>query len=214
VTGLLAARKDQVDRTLIRAPLRGTVKNVRVNTIGGVIQPGQDIMEIAPREVAFLRPGLPAKVKLTAYHYTVYGALDGVVELISPDMLRDDRKSEEASYYRVLVRTTKSALSVGGRDLPIIPCLTSTICASGDAKVRIGEFRGRSGLDLDDPLRDDGTNPGAGQENDTAIQLWLCDRLHAGRACPRLRIECGPGMQAGRYAITCIYMQILIYHLP
>jgi len=146
VTGLLAARKDQVDRTVIRAPLRGTVKNVRVNTIGGVIQPGQDIMEIvpleeqllveakiAPREVAFLRPGLPAKVKLTAYDYTVYGALDGVVELISPDTLRDDRKSEEASYYRVLVRTTKSALSVGGRDLPIIPGMTATV------EVRTGE---------------------------------------------------------------------------
>ncbi len=146
VTGLMAARKDQVDRTVIRAPLRGTVKNVRVNTIGGVIQPGQDIMEIvpleeqllveakiAPREVAFLRPGLPAKVKLTAYDYTVYGALDGVVELISPDTLREERKSEEASYYRVLVRTTKSALSVGGRDLPIIPGMTATV------EVRTGE---------------------------------------------------------------------------
>ena len=146
VTGLLAARKDQVDRTVIRAPLRGTVKNVRVNTIGGVIQPGQDIMEIvpleeqllveakiAPREVAFLRPGLPAKVKLTAYDYTVYGALDGVVELISPDTLREERKSDEASYYRVLVRTTKSALSVGGRDLPIIPGMTATV------EVRTGE---------------------------------------------------------------------------
>jgi adhesin transport system membrane fusion protein len=146
VTGLLAARKDQLDRTVIRAPLRGTVKNVRVNTIGGVIQPGQDIMEIvpleeqllveakiAPREVAFLRPGLPAKVKLTAYDYTVYGALDGVVELISPDTLREERKSDEASYYRVLVRTTKSALSVGGRDLPIIPGMTATV------EVRTGE---------------------------------------------------------------------------
>jgi adhesin transport system membrane fusion protein len=146
VTGLLAARKDQVDRTVIRAPLRGTVKNVRVNTIGGVIQPGQDIMEIvpleeqllveakiAPREVAFLRPGLPAKVKLTAYDYTVYGALDGTVELISPDTLREERKSDEASYYRVLVRTTKSALSVGGRDLPIIPGMTATV------EVRTGE---------------------------------------------------------------------------
>lgn len=146
VTGLLAARKDQLDRTVIRAPLRGTVKNVRVNTIGGVIQPGQDIMEIvpleeqllveakiAPREVAFLRPGLPATVKLTAYDYTVYGALDGTVELISPDTLREERKSDEASYYRVLVRTTKSALSVGGRDLPIIPGMTATV------EVRTGE---------------------------------------------------------------------------
>ncbi len=146
VIGILAARKDQVDRTVIRAPLRGTIKNVRVNTIGGVIQPGQDIMEIvpleerllveakiAPREVAFLRPGLAAKVKLTAYDYTIYGALDGVVELISPDTLREERRSEETSYYRVLIRTNAPTLRAGGRELPIIPGMTATV------EVRTGE---------------------------------------------------------------------------
>jgi adhesin transport system membrane fusion protein len=146
--GVLAARKDMLDRTVIRAPLRGTVKNVRVNTIGGVIQPGQDIMEIVPledqllveakippREVAFLRPGLPAQVKLTAYDYTIYGALDGTVELISPDTLREERKADEASYYRVLVRTRQASLRAGGKDLPIIPGMTATV------EVRTGEKR-------------------------------------------------------------------------
>ena len=137
---------DQVQRTLVRAPLRGTVKNVRVTTIGGVIQPGQDIMEIVPledqllveakippREVAFLRPGLPAKVKLSAYDYTVYGALDGTVELISADTLREERSRDEASYYRVLVRTSKSTLRAGDKDLPIIPGMTASV------EVRTGE---------------------------------------------------------------------------
>lgn len=146
LTGILAARKDMVDRTVIRAPLRGTVKNIRVNTVGGVIQPGQDIMEIVPledqllveakippREVAFLRPGLPATVKLTAYDYTVYGALDGTVELISADTLREERSREEASYYRVLVRTSTSTLRAGGKELPIIPGMTASV------EVRTGE---------------------------------------------------------------------------
>lgn len=146
LTGILAARKDMLDRTVIRAPLRGTVKNIRVNTVGGVIQPGQDIMEIVPledqllveakippREVAFLRPGLPAKVKLSAYDYTVYGALDGTVELISPDTLREERAREEASYYRVLVRTRNSTLRAGGKELPIIPGMTASV------EVRTGE---------------------------------------------------------------------------
>ncbi len=136
-----------MDRTVIRAPLRGTVKNVRVTTIGGVIQPGQDIMEIVPledqllvearippSEVAFLRPGLPAKVKLTAYDYASYGGLDGRVEFISADTLRDERQPREDSYYyRVLVRTSKSVLEAGGKSLPIIPGMTATV------EIRTGE---------------------------------------------------------------------------
>ena len=79
-------------RTVVTAPVRGTVKNIRMNTRGGVIQPGEDIMEIVPLEdkllveakirphdVAFLRPGLPATVKITAYDYSIYGGLHGTV---------------------------------------------------------------------------------------------------------------------------------------
>jgi adhesin transport system membrane fusion protein len=146
ITGLLTARRDQFDRTVVRAPVRGTIKNIRVNTIGGVIQPGQDIMEIVPLEdrllveakvrphdVAFLRPGLPAKVKLTAYDYTIYGALDGELELISPDTLREERRGVEETYYRVLVRTRSSSLRAGGKELPIIPGMTASV------EIRTGE---------------------------------------------------------------------------
>ncbi|QDY43079.1 HlyD family type I secretion periplasmic adaptor subunit [Candidatus Pantoea soli] len=146
----LIGRADVVERTTITAPVRGTVKNVRVNTIGGVIQPGEHILEIVPLEeqllvegkirpsdVAFLRPGLPAKVKITAYDFAIYGGLDGHVEYISPDTLKDDQKAASGrpddTYYRVLILTDKSTLHAGNKDLPIIPGMIATV------EIRTGE---------------------------------------------------------------------------
>jgi membrane fusion protein, adhesin transport system len=145
-TEIVGARQDLVKRTVINAPLRGTVKNIRMNTLGGVVQPAQDIMEIVPLEdrllveakihphdVAFLRPGLPATVKISAYDYSIYGGLAGEIEIISPDTLREERKTEDENYYRVLVRTKKSTLTNNGKELPIIPGMTATV------EVRTGE---------------------------------------------------------------------------
>ncbi len=145
-TEIVGARQDQVKRTTINAPLRGTVKNIRMNTIGGVVQPAQDIMEIVPLEdrllveakirphdVAFLRPGLPATVKISAYDYSIYGGLEGEIEIISPDTLREERKTEDENYYRVLVRTKNSTLSNNGKELPIIPGMTASV------EIRTGE---------------------------------------------------------------------------
>ncbi len=120
----MAGRADPVERSRIRAPLRGIVKNIRVNTLGGVVSAGQDIMEIIPledqllieayinpRDVAYVRTGMPALVKLTAYDYAIYGGLDGVVTLVSPDTLRDQKRPGDLkldpneAYYRVLVTT-------------------------------------------------------------------------------------------------------------
>lgn len=142
----LTAREDQFKRTVITAPVRGTIKNIRMTTRGGVIQPAQDILEIvpledkllveakiAPQDVAFLRPGLPAMVKISAYDYAIYGGLDGTVELISPDTLREERKTEDDTYYRVLVRTHSAVLHAGGRDLPIRPGMVATV------EIRTGE---------------------------------------------------------------------------
>lgn len=146
----LVGRADVVERTTINAPVRGTVKNVRVNTRGGVIQPGEPILEIVPLEdqllvegkirpadVAFLRPGLPATVKITAYDYAIYGGLKGHVEHISPDTLKDDQKAAagrpDDTYYRVLVLTESSNLQAGGRSLPIIPGMVASV------EVRTGE---------------------------------------------------------------------------
>jgi membrane fusion protein, adhesin transport system len=143
---VVTARKDQVQRTTIGAPVRGTVKNIKVNTVGGVVQPGQDIMEIVPLEdkllveakirpadVAFLRPGLKAVVKISAYDYSIYGTLPGLIENISPDTLREDKKSEDDTYYRVLVRTESASLTSNGQTLAIMPGMTATV------EIRTGE---------------------------------------------------------------------------
>jgi adhesin transport system membrane fusion protein len=136
----LPARRDLMERTVMKAPVRGTVKNIRITTLGGVVQPGQDIMEIVPlegtllvetkirpAEVAFLRPGLSATVKISAYDSQIYGSLKGKVEFISPDTLREDRKPEEETYYRVLVRTDSATLTYKGNELPVIPGMTAVV---------------------------------------------------------------------------------------
>lgn len=139
----LIGRADVVARTTITAPVKGTVKNVRYTTIGAVIEPGKPILEIIPLEekllveakirpsdVAFLRPGLSAMVKITAYDFAIYGGLKGTVQYVSPDTLKDDQKApngRDDTFYRVLVITDKSSLSSGGKELPIIPGMVASV---------------------------------------------------------------------------------------
>jgi adhesin transport system membrane fusion protein len=140
VQEVTAGRRDAMERTVLRAPVRGTVKNMQISTVGGVIQPGADVLDIVPLEdellvearikpsdVAFLRPGLRATVKLGAYNYLVYGALDGRVESISPDTMRERGQPEQEAYYRVLVRTDRAALKHDGKLLPTIAGMTATV---------------------------------------------------------------------------------------
>ncbi|USE82620.1 HlyD family type I secretion periplasmic adaptor subunit [Acinetobacter tibetensis] len=143
----MAMRADPVDRSLIRAPLRGIVKNIKINTVGGVVQAGQDIMEIVPlndkllveayirpQDVAFVHPGLGAIVKVTAYDYALYGGLEGKVTLISPDTLRDKTRPSELNlnpdeaYYRILVETNQNSLTdKNGKTMPIIPGMIASV---------------------------------------------------------------------------------------
>lgn len=143
----MVMRADPVERSLIRAPLRGIVKNIKINTVGGVVNAGQDILEIVPlddkllveayirpQDVAFLRPGLPALVKISAYDYSIYGGLDGVVTLISPDTLSNDKRNSDLKlnqnevYYRILVQTNANSLvDKNGKNLPIIPGMVTTV---------------------------------------------------------------------------------------
>ena len=143
----MAMRADPVERALIRSPLKGIVKNIRINTIGGVIGAGQDIMElvpvedtllveayISPSDVAYVQTGMPAVVKLTAYDYAIYGGLDGVVTHLSPDTLQDQKRPNDlklnpnGSYYRVLIRTDKNNLTdKNGKELPIIPGMIASV---------------------------------------------------------------------------------------
>jgi membrane fusion protein, adhesin transport system len=133
----IAADADRVERTGVRSPVRGTIKQLLVNTVGGVIQPGEDLVEIVPLEdtllveakvrpadIAFLRPGQPATVKVTAYDFSIYGGLDGVVEDISADTITDE---EGERFYRIRVRTAGSTLEKAGEPLPIIPGMTTEV---------------------------------------------------------------------------------------
>ena len=136
---VITARADQVKRTIVTAPMRGTVKNVRVTTVGGVIRPGEEIMQIVPLEdqllvearirpsdVAFLHPGQPATVKITAYDYSIYGGLNGTLELISADTIADEKNPQE-TYYRIFVRTAESHLQGKDGPLPIIPGMVASV---------------------------------------------------------------------------------------
>lgn len=132
-------RADTLARTTLVAPVRSIVKNLEVTTIGGVIQPGGSVMtlvpmddkllveaRISPRDIAFIHPGQTARVKVTAYDYSIYGGLDGTVEMIAPDTLRDEVQPEIV-YYRVLIRTkTDSLTTKAGKQLPITPGMVTT----------------------------------------------------------------------------------------
>jgi len=140
----LVGRADVLARTDVVAPMRGVVKNIRIRTPGGVVQSGEHIMEIAPfdgrllvearikpSDVAFLRPGLPVLVKLTAYDFSIYGGLPGRVVSIGPDTLKDEQKAAmgrpDASYYRLMVETDTDTLTAGGKRLPVLPGMQATV---------------------------------------------------------------------------------------
>ena len=129
--------KDRVARTSVLSPVRGTIKTIKVNTVGGVVQPGMDLVEVVPlednllvearvlpKDIAFLRPGLPAIVKITAYDFAIYGGLQGTLEHISADTIQDDKGN---AFYLVRVRTGKSFLGDASKPLPIIPGMMANV---------------------------------------------------------------------------------------
>jgi len=125
---------DRVEKSTLRSPVKGTVKRLHVATVGGVVQPGKDVVEVVPleesllldarvaaKDIAFLRPGDKAVVKFTAYDYTIYGGLEGRVEVIGADSFTDDKGN---TFYMVRVRTERSQLAQG---LPIIPGMVAEV---------------------------------------------------------------------------------------
>ena len=134
---VLTAGEDKVKRTEMRSPVRGTVKQIKINTVGGVIKPGEDVMEVVPlgdtlliearvlpRDIAFIRPGQEANVKITAYDSSIYGSLKGVVEGISADTIQNEKGE---SFYRVTVRTKETVMKHKGKDLPLMPGMTANV---------------------------------------------------------------------------------------
>jgi adhesin transport system membrane fusion protein len=133
----LFAGRDRVTRTEVRSPVHGTIKEIKHTTVGGVIRPGEDILEIVPlddslliearirpTDIAFLRPSQQAIIKVAAYDFSIYGGLKAKVEHISADTIRDDKGD---SFYRVYLRTEKNTLTHQGNELPIIPGMTTTV---------------------------------------------------------------------------------------
>ncbi|MBL8642017.1 MAG: HlyD family type I secretion periplasmic adaptor subunit [Alphaproteobacteria bacterium] len=133
----LGALTDKKDRTEIRSPVNGTIKDFKINTVGGVVRPGDPIAEIVPMDdnllveakirpsdIARLRPGLPAMVKITAYDFTIYGGLQGEVSDISADTIKNEKGE---FFYRVKVRTKENSLHRKGEVLPIIPGMIATV---------------------------------------------------------------------------------------
>ena len=138
---ILAQRKEQLDYTEIRSPMDGVVRNVRLTTLGGVAKPGEEIMQIVPlnddmiieakvkpSDIAFIRPGLIASVKLDAYDYTLYGTLTGEVIYISADTLSEEVRNNEQPYYRVQIKTRAHHLvSKSNQRIEIQPGMTATV---------------------------------------------------------------------------------------
>ena len=143
-------RDDILKRTVLTSPVRGLVKNIRTNTVGGVVAGGAPVMEIVPvddqvlvelkvkpADIGFVKVGQPVEIKLSAYDYAVYGTMRGKVEVLSPDALGDPNAPATAAggdntWYRALVRADATTLKAGGKPLTVLPGMVGT------AEIRTG----------------------------------------------------------------------------
>jgi len=134
------AGKDKVTRTEVRSPVHGTIKQIYQHTIGGVVKPGENIMEIVPlddtllieakirpADIAFLRPGQKAIIKITAYDYSIYGGLKASLSYISADTIKDEKSEKGESFYKIILRSDETALVHNHQKLPIIPGMTASV---------------------------------------------------------------------------------------
>lgn len=133
-------RNDSLSRLTFTSPVRGIIKDIEINTVGGVIPPNGQLMRIvplddrlqveariSPRDIAYIHPDQKATVKISAYDYSIYGGLPGKVILISPDTIQDD-VHRDVYYYRVYILTDADSLqSKNGKRLPIVPGMIATV---------------------------------------------------------------------------------------
>ncbi len=136
----LVGDQDKVEKTTILSPVNGIIKQINYNTIGGVVQSGADLIEIVPssealvveakidpKDIAFINPSQKAIIKITAYDFSIYGALEGEIIEISADTIIDKESKDGKSYYRVLVKTDKNFLEKNEKEYPIIPGMIATV---------------------------------------------------------------------------------------
>lgn len=140
LTQELRMAQDQLNRTVIVAPMRGVVNNLAVTTIGGVVRPGEEIFQIIPlddelfveahvkpEDIANVRTGQDANIKLSAYDYTIYGTLNATVDFISADTFKDDRRPDIPPHYKVTLRVELSDLTERQREIEIRPGMQATV---------------------------------------------------------------------------------------
>ena len=136
----LRSSQDQLNRTVLVSPMHGVVNKLGVTTIGGVVRPGEEILQIiplgeelyveakvAPENIAGIRPGQEATIKLSAYDFTIFGSLKGRVDVISADTFKDERRPEAPAHYKGTVRGDKTSLSDRQRQLEIRPGMQATV---------------------------------------------------------------------------------------
>ena len=133
----MPALVDKVSRTEIRAPMKGVVNRVFVNTVGGIVKPGEPILEVVPadeqlvldamvlpKDIGFVKLGQAARVKITAYDYSIFGAMDGVVQNISADAVPNEKGE---AFYQVRIETKTKAIEVIDKKLPIMPGMQAQV---------------------------------------------------------------------------------------
>ncbi|WP_238365851.1 HlyD family efflux transporter periplasmic adaptor subunit [Mesobacterium pallidum] len=137
----LRASRDQLDRTVLVSPMRGVVNTLSVTTIGGVVRPGEEILQITPLDeelfvearvkpenIAGIRPGQAATIKLSAYDYTIYGSLKGRVEVVSADTFKDERRGAEGeSHYKVTLRVDRTDLGERQATIQVRPGMQASV---------------------------------------------------------------------------------------
>jgi len=140
VSSRLVSDNDKLSKTIVRSPVNGIVKQIKINTIGGVVKSGDTLMEIVPdsdillveakidpKDIAFINPTQKVIVKITAYDFSIYGGLEGKIIEISADSIKDEDSKDGKTYYKVVVKTTKNHLERNGEVLPIIPGMIASV---------------------------------------------------------------------------------------
>ena len=136
----LVSEVDKLEKTVLHSPVDGIVKQIHVNTVGGVIKSGMELIEIVPqsdillveakidpKDIAFINPQQKAIVKITAYDFAIYGGLDGQIIEISADSIVDKNDKNQESYYKVVIKTNQNYLERNGQKLPIIPGMITSV---------------------------------------------------------------------------------------
>ena len=136
----LVSESDKIDKTVIRSSVNGVIKTININTIGGVVQSGMDLIEIVPdsdilfveakidpKDIAFINPSQDVIVKITAYDFSIYGALEGEIVEISADSIKDEDSQDGRTYYKVTVQTDKNYLERETEKFFIIPGMIASV---------------------------------------------------------------------------------------